>query len=238
MTNSQTALSLSDLPFVYSLITVLIVINNQTITTPSYLSLLIAGFLGTFVITTRPLQRLVDIIYYKIKFRYSNNEIFILKHYSGLKTMQLPIRNGLMRLSLKTSPIKYEKDKIIGSIYFITILTLILYALMMDSLVQEIKSKIPYDIWIIRGIVSFMLGSISLLLAHQIINFRKKIQLSAIFFEISSRGILGTDDLSLHKSSVDTNDWEANEKLLEDVLWRYHEGNNVDVVNWAKIYQV
>lgn len=233
MANGHVALSLSDLPFIYSLITVLIIINNETIATPSYVALLAAGFLGTFVITTRPLQKLIDIIY-KIKFRSSSNEMFILKHFSRTKMLKLPIKNELMKLSLKTSPIKYEKDKIIGSIYFITILVLIIYALTIDDLVEDIKSKIPYDVSLIRIITAVMLGSISLLLSHEIINFRKKIQLSAMFFELSDRGIVGTDDLSLQKSAFDQNDWESHEKMLQDTLWRYYTGKNLNVINWVE----
>lgn len=235
LATAQTPLSLSDLPFIYSLVNVIIVLYNQHIAVPSYTALLIAGFLGTFVVSTHPLQRMIDLIYEKGKFK---NKDFFTVMFTGdsgeIKNFKLLIDDTLLRLSLKTTPIKYEKDKIVASIYFLVVLSLIEYALTTDWLVDELtRIIVGFDIWWIRMTVMIMLGSISILLSYEILNFRKKLRMFAMYFEIIRKSLGGdAGDYSLMKSAIDQNDWDAVNHLLIDGVKHSDHNKHANLTQW------
>lgn len=217
MASGQTALSLSDLPFMYSFVNLLFVWSTGNIEDLSrfYTVGLIAGLIGTFFVFWHPIQWIFD------KFTVSQQKVlsFYKIDHSGVvpPTRTIALKDWF-GLSLRTSAIKYLKDKMAGQIYFMIILLTLFIALQTDNFQQTIGLKnSPFFYPVIVGIIGMLVG-VAIFMLKQFDNFKLDVKLCALYFFISQRLIGFREESSIIKQAIDLNDWATVKEMIDRTL--------------------
>ncbi len=217
MASGQTALSLSDLPFMYSFVNLLFIWSTGDVTdfTRYYIVGLIAGLIGTFFVFWHPIQWLLD------KFTMSKQQtlsIYEIDYPNVVPPLRKIIVKEWFSLSLKTSAIKYLKDKIAGQIYFMIILITLFIALLTTNFQQTVGLKdSPHLYVIIVGVVGMSTG-IAIFMAKQSESFGLNLKLSALYFLISLRLIGFKEESNVIKQAIDLNDWPTVKEMIDRIL--------------------
>ena len=225
MTSGQTALSLTDLPFMFSLVNLLYILtfgleittNGETVFDINryYTVGLIAVMLGTFFVFWHPIQWIIDKVTLKWQDKFSTYLITNLNHVPPEYNI---IINEFFRLSLNTSAIKYLKDKMTGQIYFVIILTVFLIALFnLDFQKTFGLTNSTYLLYIQLGIGS-MLGGTIYFSTKQIRGFRLNLQLTSLYFLLSNKMLGYSERTNLIKQAIDLNDWDTARQITNKTL--------------------
>ena len=239
MTSGQTALSLTDLPFMFSLVNLLyiwifgleITTNGETVFDISryYAVGLIAGMLGTFFVFWHPIQWIIDKV--TLKWQDTFSTYLITDRGNAIPEYNIII-NEFFRLSLNTSAIKYLKDKMTGQIYFVIILTVFLIALFnLDFQKTFGLANSTYISYIQLGIGSMLVGTIYFS-TRQIFSFRLNLQLTSLYFLLSNKMLGYSGETNLIKQAIDLNDWDTARQITNKTLrdhWKnlpHHSTNN------------
>lgn len=217
MASGQTALSLSDLPFMYSFVNLLFIWSTGNVADISrfYIVGLIAGLIGTFFVFWHPIQWIFD------KFTIRRQQ-FLSLYTINYPNVVPPKRTIILKewfgLSLRTSAIKYLKDKMAGQIYFMIILLTIFCALLTTNFQETVSLKdSPYLYPLIVGTIG-MLAGVGIFMARQFDNFKLDLKLCALYFLISQRIIGFKDESNIIKQAIDLNDWATVKEMIDRVL--------------------
>lgn len=218
MASGQTALSLSDLPFVYSLANILFIwIYGIEDIDRFFVVGLIAGIVGTFLVFWHPIQFLYDRI---MMSRYERN----LASYPIKNPHHIPekydirIERSLIRLSLKTTSIKYLKDKLVSQDYFMIILITLASVMITDSFQQATKlNDTPFAGYIILGIIGMLCGVVYLS-TKQFKEFMFNLKLNSLYFLLTNHIIGFSDASSIIKNAIDLNDWTTAREMIDRQL--------------------
>lgn len=217
MTAGQTALGISDIPFMYSMISIIYISITGNIEDISrfFIVGLIAGTIGTFFVFWHPIQWLID------RNLISNRKFqstYLIKM-KGHDPPQYKIKiDKWLRLSLKTSSIKYLKDKITGQIYFVIILITLLVALNYPPFLETINlNDLVYSSLIKLGLLAMLIG-MAYVMIKQNIEFIRNVKIHCLYFLIFKNNWMG--DESLLKSAIDLGDWDTAKEYTDDILVR------------------
>lgn len=216
MSSGQTALSISDIPFMYSFVN-LIFIWQTGITGFESLPIigLIAGVIGTFLVFWHPIQWVIDELMMRNMGNYSVYTIENHGHVPSKYDLQL---EGWFSLSLKTSAIKYLKDKISSQVYFIVILTTFVLLLIDPNFQKTLKlENTVYPILIQIGLI-IMLIALVYLYKKNSNQFIQNVKITSLYFLISN-DVIGYRDQSLViKEAIDLNDWDTANNVIDKTL--------------------
>lgn len=218
--NGSSVLSVSDIPFVYSIVNLGFISYTGSTDIQQFVVVgFIAAIFGTFLAFWHPIQWVIDKFVLGSK-RIINN-YFIEYKDATPPNYTIKLDDSLIRLSLKTHSIKYQKDKFSGFIYFI--ITLFVLAMVSDDdnfiTALNLQESPILDV-ITYGPYVLMLGVGWLLHSHAK-NLSTNLKLSSLYFLLYSRtklGDLNTRDLI--KTSIDLNDWATVE---EHIVSRLHD---------------
>jgi len=219
MTVGQSTLSIAELPFVYTIVNLAVISSTGVVTIDNlYAASLGAGLFGTFFVVLKPSQRIID---WQIRKKF---ESLLTYKFSDKEEFKANIDITYLELNLFTTPIKYEKDKISGTAYFIVVL------FFTDSilLTESFQKAISLDaIWaIVLSIVFFgMLIVVAIIMKGYVKTFSRNLQLSALYMDlVTKRGReVPTDTAELERlniagSALDLNNWPLVKKMIEKVL--------------------
>jgi len=223
MAIGETTLSLSDIPFSYSIINLIFILYTGEISNINefYPVLMLSGITGAFLVTVHPVQRSIDFlmkrnikndVYDKYTIKYNPSTV------PPEKTIE--ISKIYLKLSLNTSSIKHELNKQASIFYFVIILIGIFYALTQPSF-QEILGIEIFGVhyYIFETIVVLMISIVSLVLALEAMKFNVRIRIVALFFEFTNKNI--GDVPTTIKTAIDLNDWHSAKELLDHFLRRH-----------------
>ncbi len=220
MASSPTALSLSDLPFMYSFVNLLfILITGQAKIENFYIVGLIAGIIGTFLVFWHPIQWSLDkfMTYHKkeyAKYRIVNN--------TGVTPPQYELQiSDWFNLSLKTSAIKYLKDKISSQIYFFIILSTIGLALFDPNFQKALNLENTYYRLIIQLGIWVMLIGLSKIFIKSSKEFINNVKITSIYFLISNSFTRYSGQSTIIKEAIDLNDWDTAKVVVDKTLYSY-----------------
>lgn len=212
MTSGQTALAISDLPFMYSLINILFILWTGSVDDFSrfYIVGLFAGLIGAFLVFWHPIQWIID----KNMIKQNENTSFRISYPNASPPEHDVIIDQLFfRLTLKTVAIKYLKDKLVSQFYFIIILSTIFYALFIESFQQTIGLKDHPYLIVIQIIIIAMLVGTGYLTQRQSAMFRRNLKLSALF-QFAEYKVYSFGNLTFIKQAIDLGDWVTVEDML------------------------
>ena len=218
MASGSTALSLTDIPFVYSLVNIIFIWMYGIENIERFLLVgLIAGILGTFLVFWHPLQFMYNKI---MMFRYNRDlsSYLITNPNHSPPKFEIKIEKSLIRLSLKTTSIKYLKDRMVSQDYFIIILLTLVGVLQASTFQKSIHlMNSPYLNWIIFMISAMVLGMIYLS-TKQMKEFFFNIKLNSIYFLLTNN-IIGFGDASnIIKNAIDLGDWTSVREMIDKQL--------------------
>jgi len=230
MSTGQTALGISDIPFMYSLVSILyiLIIGDADDSSRFYIIGLIAGTLGTFFVFWHPIQWLID------RNLISNrkfNSTYLIK-LNGHDPPEYEVKvDQWLRLSLKTPAIKFLKDKIAGQLYFLTILIMLGFSFAYPPFLETIHlNNSYYSILIGIGLFSMIVGMCYLLIMQNI-EFIKNVKIQSLYFLAYKNNLYG--DPSILKSAIDLGDWITAREYANEILannWsslaKYSESNS------------
>ena len=218
MTSGQTALSLSDLPFMYSFLSVLFIwyTGNSDDLARYYIVGVIAGTVGTFFVFWHPIQWILDKDMFKGQKINSSYAIELSNAVPDKYNLQ--IDPEFFRLSLKTSAIKYLKDKMASLVYFVIILGTLSIALIDTRFQKAIHLHNMSTITVIE------IGLIAMLFGLVYVNRKKRsefvlnVKLVGLYFQISNRITGYKDQSNIIKQAIDLNDWDVAKDMIDKVL--------------------
>jgi len=222
--NGSSALSVSDIPFVYSIVNLGFISYTGSTDIQQFLVVgFIAGIFGTFLAFWHPIQWVID--RFVLGSKKIINTYFIEHKNANPPNYTIKLDDSLIRLSLKTHSIKYQKDKFTGFIYFI--ITLFVFALVSDDdnfiTALNLQESPILDV-ITYGSLVLAVGVGWLLYAHAK-NLSKNLKLNSLYFLLYSRTQLGDPNTrDLIKTSIDLNDWATVEEHIVSRLrhhWHY-----------------
>jgi hypothetical protein len=219
MAAGQTILAITDLPFSYSFVNILFIsiLGKPTLETLPIVGM-IAGLAGTFLLILHPIQkgfdksyreRLNDFINYKFKGQSGNTIV----------DTGVSIDKELLLLSLNTSAMKYEKDKLAGNAYFILLLLEIAFSLAYPPFVEALNLQWYHIILLLAAIIG-MIGGIVYTHRGDLKDFSRHMQLNALFFQLQSQASSNqiSNWLDLAGRSIDLNDWTTAKEIIERIL--------------------
>jgi hypothetical protein len=218
----QSTLSIADLPFVYSIANILVILYTGTVDINRfYVVGLIAGLIGTFFVIVHPVQLGLDR-------RWKNVSKFHSKYHITNEGASPPDRDIEMEVinvqrSLKLVGIKYEKDKIVGAIYFLVILVTIFGSLFNVSFQHALGFETPFSsLWYsIQAVFLFMLCLTGAVIIREMLSFTSKLKTCAMYFYLIKRWGRHVEirpRLDEIKHSIDNNDWDIGKQLLEQEI--------------------
>ena len=221
MASGQTALSLSDLPFMYS------VLNLSAITIfgipedfgGRFIILgIIAGIAGTFLVYLHPIQWSID---KKMLKGYDKLSIYYIENPNHKpKAYDIRINEHEFRLSLKSSSIKYLKDKFASRIYFTIIVGTFSLSIISPNIrnilgMEDLLMLIPLGI--IVAIMGFVVGFQNKKVYYQI---EDGIEFESLYNQITRwRG--SQEEKEDIRRSIDLQEWEIVESKI-DIFMRRH----------------
>lgn len=218
--NGNSALSLTDIPFVYSLANLLLIYYTGNFEIERFVILgFLAGMFGTFLVFWHPIQGIID----KFSLISKNKSKYTIRN-PGAKTAKLEIKidESLFRLSLNTHAIKYQKDKFAGLIYFMIILLTIAIVSTSDNFKQAVMVPAFFQLLIMFGPVVMMFGCGWLLAIHgkKLIN---NLKLNSLYFLLSNDIIGYGNESNLIKTAVDLNDWATAQEIIDKQIRNHWE---------------
>lgn len=221
MPAGQTSLSIADLPFAYSVINIAFILINGELN--DYTKLLpvalFAGLIGTFLVTTHPVVRLFDRAWRTNikKGLYAEYKVKSQPHTKpDEKTFTLD--TTILTLALTTVAIKYEKDKIQASIYFLATLVLIWWAVPQPAFMDALGIQYFEPIYIGLGIMLTAMWVVVLLLsAREVTAFNAKLKLQALFFRLYKHNS-SSSELALARTAIDQSDWSTAKEIMETFI--------------------
>lgn len=219
MPTGQSALTLADLPFVYSFSNILLILITGNIELENiYIVGIIAGLFGTFLVILHPIQSLITKFWMK---RYHQEAIYDIWHPEkvDVSTMKKFVIQPIpFMVAINTSSINFEKDKIAGLIYFTIILLTVAVALIVPTFQTALQIIDHTHILILEAIVFSMFLYVSYYWGRQLRSFGRKLKTHALYFALN--GILFESrfrsDLDLIKRSIDQNDWNSADMLIRN----------------------
>ena len=225
MANSS-ALSISDIPFVYSFINILYIwmfgletISEGGTTTIDvsrlYVVGLIAGLLGTFVVFWHPIQWFIDD---HVKKRLKDFSTYFIEIPSRSPENYHVIIEPWINLSLQTPAIKYLKDKLSSMAYFLIILVTLFLALINVDFQKTIHlGNSPYLFPIQFGIFVMYSGA-CYFIGKQYVEFRRNLRISGAFYFLTEYFLKYNDEANFIKAVIDLNDWVTAKKMIDHKL--------------------
>jgi len=218
MTAGQTALGISDIPFMYSMISIIYISITGNIEDIGrfFIVGLIAGTIGTFFVFWHPIQWLID---RNLIAKRKSRSTYLIKM-KGHDPPQYKIKiDKWLRLSLKTSSIKYLKDKITGQIYFVIILITLSVAINYPPFLETINlNDLAYKLLITLGLFAMIVG-MGYVMIKQNIEFIRNVKIHCVYFLIFKSNWMG-DELLL-KSAIDLGDWDTAKEYTDYILVRH-----------------
>jgi hypothetical protein len=223
MASGETTLSITELPFWYSLINILYIWNTgnvaiENITDKLVIVGLIAGFIGTFFVFWHPIQWIIEKLAWKKRNSYS---IYRVESNQTQPTFHnILILDLYLRLSLKTSAINHYKNKIASQIYFLVILITIFTALGNSDFQKVTKLKDTIYLLPTQVVIFCMIFGLCYLIYKMRQYFIENIRLHAMYYFI-------TDQLELYqnvdfiKQAIDLHDWTTTKETIYRTLLRH-----------------
>lgn len=230
MPTGQSALTLADLPFVYSFSNILfILITGNTGFEYIFIIGIIAGLFGTFLVVLHPIQTLITKFWNKKYHQESIYEIWHPRNFDVSTMKKFVIQPIPFMIAINTSSINFEKDKIAGLIYFTIILLTVAVALIIPNFQNVLQISDNMHILVLEIIVFSMFCYVSFYWGKQLRSFGKKLKTHALYFALN--GILFESrfrsDLDLIKRSIDQNDWSSADALIRNATSDAYDHINV-----------
>ncbi|HJW19251.1 MAG TPA: hypothetical protein VJ571_01680 [Candidatus Nitrosotalea sp.] len=178
---------------------------------------LIAGLMGTFLVIVHPIQKAIDRSWKKLSFIHSKYSAIHLTDKRLEKTIIMDPIN--LQRSLKLIAIKYEKDKIAGTLYFLIILIVIFSAFLNPNFQNAVGIKPPFSIvyYFIESGLLTMSAIILTVLSLEVRRFTGKVQDCGMYYELINRwggSPAVRPRLDQIKESIDNNDWEIVKHMI------------------------
>lgn len=217
MASGQTALSLSDLPFMYSFVNLIFIwqTGHAGIVNLPIVGL-IAGIIGTFLVFWHPIQWAIDRRMLRNKTEHS---VYSIENNIGTVPPKYDLQlEDWFNLSLKTSAVKYLKDKISGQIYFIAILTTLLLLLFDPNFKQALNlenTTYPYSIQ--AGLVAMLVGLV-IIYKKSAKEFILNVKVTGAYFLISNNITRYGEPSPVIKEAIDLNDWDTAKNIVDKTL--------------------
>jgi len=218
MATGQGTLMLADLPFVYSISNILIILfSNSNGIERFYIAGLLAGMFGTFLVIIHPIQKILDGFWKK---RIEKISKYGIPQTITSPPVKMEINRINFLISLKTPAINFEKDKIAGTIYFTIILMATGVALTQPKFLHQIGLENFQYTWILLLIIFAMFNITSYIWGKELRQFGYKLRISALFFELLHTYSKNVDVMRLDmiKRSIDLNDWNSASELIERLI--------------------
>jgi len=221
MTVGQSSLSIAEIPFIYTLVNLsAITASGQVSFENLYIAGLGAGLFGTFLVVVKPLQRNIDRHMRKIFVKLTNYRVEAKSSGSAKKDAIQVLDTSYMELSLGTTSIKYEKDKIAGTFYFLGILISFGIFLLYPPFQITISIE-PNWSYAISGSIVIMIIIISKIQIGYLKQFSKKLQLNAMYMlfanQISGRA-LEPELLGIAGRAIDINNWVLVKEMIDKII--------------------
>ncbi len=125
--SGSTTISISDVPFAYSIIGLLsIIFLEKPLSDHLYIVALGGSLIGTFLFITHPMQRLLEFLFF-----LANRKDIVYRR--GVHNRYMIYASSITS-ALKTAPIRFERDRVVAIFYFIIILGFVLAALLGGSI--------------------------------------------------------------------------------------------------------
>lgn len=221
MANGQTALSLTDIPFMYSFVNILFImivgIENPVDFSRFYVVGLIAGLIGTFFVYWHPIQWIMRKFIMRDKNVIRGYTVHHVNPDATPPEYEINIIEWL-HLSLKTNAIKYLMDKFVSQIYFFIILVTLSLALSNIDFVTSLGlSDDVYLHFIKFGLLGMVVGTF-IFSGKQYYNFRISLKLHCIYFLLVHHLVGFNDKTNMIKQAIDLNDWVTAKLMIDKAL--------------------
>lgn len=223
MTNGNSTLSLTDLPFWYSFINIMYIwttgnISLEDLGNKFLIVGLIAGFVGTFFVFWHPIQWVIEKVTWKVREKYSTYHVES-NHNAKVPFHDIYISDEYLRLSLRTSIIGYYKNKMVSQFYFLAILITIFLALLDTNFQSATKLKDTMYLLPIQIIILCMIGGLVYFVYGMRKYFLETVQLHAMYYLIAEN--LETYQNITHlKQAIDLHDWTTVKNITYRILVR------------------
>ena len=226
MTSGQTVLSLTDLPFAYSFVNLLVLIIfglPENYEGRLILIGLIAGIAGTFLVYLHPIQWFLDKKMNKIF-----DEVSIIHFKDPTKRPKgydIEIHKNQYQLALKSSSIKYLKDKFASQIYF----TIIVWTFSMSFAVKNMRDLLginePTLIVPVAVILGIMGGGVFVMCLRVFKQIKKSLRLESVFNQVI-RWAGNPEEKEEIRRSIEYQEWE----IVDDktTFWMKRHWGNLD----------
>ena len=223
------AISLTDIPFVYSVTNIAFIGITGIVEIEKFLIVgLFAGIFGTFLVFWHPIQWLITKLTLSQKTKLQQYFIKNKGHNPESLTIQIP--EPLIRLSLNTSAIKYQKDKFTSLIYFLIILLTFSYFSTTDGFVQATQIVDKQILSVITIVPSILFVGVVIFLKNHFTRLDHNIKLNALYFLLTNE-IIGYDtESNIIKTAIDLNDWDTVKEMIEKQMkkqWTNLERYNI-----------
>jgi len=210
--NGTSVLSITDIPFVYSLANLLFIASTGTIEVERLVIIgLLAGIGGTFLVFWHPIQWIIDRLVLLSNPKFRQYKIKNPGHVPDNYT--LDIKKGLFRLSLNTHGIKYQKDKFVSLIYFMIILGTLGYIYDSENFQKVVEISDSYKSYIPYGAFVMLLG-IGWFLTDHGRKLKNNLKLNSLYFMLSNDIIGYGNESNLIKNAIDLNDWATAKEII------------------------
>jgi len=221
MTSGQTALSLTDLPFMYSFLNVMTIILfgiPENYESRFIIIGIFAGIGGTFLIFWHPIQYLID--WYMTKSYEKLSTYYVSSPTQKPKAYDILINNDQFRLSLKSSSIKYLKDKYASLIYFIIILVSVGVAVVGEDVQKLLNIQDPFLIIPIFAVLTAMAFALGFFNRTLYVKIRKGLQLESLYYQVTKLPGYQEEREEIRRS-IDLQEWEIVESQLKSFMRRH-----------------
>lgn len=215
--NGQSAISISDIPFWYSIINLAVIWHTGELGDPTrfYVIGLMSGLIGTFFVFWHPIQWILDVLILHTK-RITDYKIENPEQKPDKVTIKID-KNTINR-SLKTSAITYQKDKFASFVYFAIIFFTFVLALQ-DKDVQEVfSSEIPESFEILFLVILSIGIGVGYLTNSFAVELVKNVKLTGLFLMTTNKIAPGQVWLNEIKTAIDLKDWIIVKDTIERQL--------------------
>jgi len=213
MTSGQTILSLTDLPFVYSIVNLMAIwvfgIPEDYGARFAFIGI-IAGIGGTFLVFWHPIQSLIE--YTTIKNYDKLSTYYIETPQNRPKAYDILIDKEYFRLSLKSNSIKYLKDKFTSQIYFVIVIGVFSIALSTNQFQKEINIENSQIIIPIIGILAVMAIALAYFSRNLYKQYKRSLKLDSLYYQFTKP--FHSSETDMIKRSIDLQEWE----IVEDQM--------------------
>lgn len=221
MTSGQTSLSITEIPFIYSIVQIVVIgglgkTDLETLIIPG----IFGGVVGTFMVIYHPIQRQMDKWWKKRVEKLVDYKVYGPPSASAKKEAGQEIDKAYLELSLGTTSIKYEKDKIVGTFYFLTILSVLAASFGNPTFVKLVNLEIHWVILILIGL-GVMMYLTSRIQKNNLLSFATNLQLNALYLQIQSEAQTSTALiawLDVAGRALDMNNWVLVKESIDKII--------------------